>query len=284
MTLLEVRDLTKVFSSRQRTIRALDGVSLSVDPAKTVAVVGESGSGKSTLGSIVAGLQRASTGEILFRQQTLTRASWRGLIRREVQMVFQNPYQSLNPKMRIETILAEPLALLRHLKGAAASARVDELLDLVGLPRSVRKRLPGEMSGGQQQRVAIARALAPEPDLIVLDEPTSGLDQSVRGRTVALLKDLQREKHVAYLFITHDIEVARAIAHDMIVMNRGQIVESGTASQVLDNPRDDYTRALLDAVPTMDPAVRRRRAPRLRELASENASPVSLGHDENDSR
>jgi ATPase components of various ABC-type transport systems, contain duplicated ATPase len=268
MTLLDVRDLTKVFSSRQRTIRALDGVSLRVEAAKTVAVVGESGSGKSTLGSIVAGLQQASTGEILFRQQTLTRASWRGPIRREVQMVFQNPYQSLNPKMRIETILAEPLALLRNLKGAAASARIDELLDLVGLPRAVRKRLPGEMSGGQQQRVAIARALAPEPDLIVLDEPTSGLDQSVRGRTVALLKDLQREKQVAYLFITHDIEVARSIAHDMIVMNRGLIVESGTARQVLEDPRDDYTRALLDAVPSMDPTVGRRRAPRLRSAAS----------------
>ena len=268
MTLLDVRDLTKVFSSRQRTIRALDGVSLRVEAAKTVAVVGESGSGKSTLGSIVAGLQQASTGEILFRQQTLTRASWRGQIRREVQMVFQNPYQSLNPKMRIETILAEPLALLRNLKGAAASARIDELLDLVGLPRAVRKRLPGEMSGGQQQRVAIARALAPEPDLIVLDEPTSGLDQSVRGRTVALLKDLQREKQVAYLFITHDIEVARSIAHDMIVMNRGLIVESGTARQVLEDPRDDYTRALLDAVPSMDPTVGRRRAPRLRSAAS----------------
>ena len=265
MTLLDVRDLTKVFSSRQRTIRALDGVSLRVEAAKTVAVVGESGSGKSTLGSIVAGLQQASTGEILFRQQTLTRASWRGPIRREVQMVFQNPYQSLNPKMRIETILAEPLALLRNLKGAAASARIDELLDLVGLPRAVRKRLPGEMSGGQQQRVAIARALAPEPDLIVLDEPTSGLDQSVRGRTVALLKDLQREKQVAYLFITHDIEVARSIAHDMIVMNRGLIVESGTARQVLEDPRDDYTRALLDAVPSMDPTVGRRR---LRSAAS----------------
>ncbi|HEY9499328.1 MAG TPA: ATP-binding cassette domain-containing protein [Terrimesophilobacter sp.] len=268
MTLLDVRDLTKVFSSRQRTIRALDGVSLRVEAAKTVAVVGESGSGKSTLGSIVAGLQQASTGEILFRQQTLTRASWRGPIRREVQMVFQNPYQSLNPKMRIETILAEPLALLRNLKGAAASARIDELLDLVGLPRAVRKRLPGEMSGGQQQRVAIARALAPEPDLIVLDEPTSGLDQSVRGRTVALLKDLQREKQVAYLFITHDIEVARSIAHDMIVMNRGLIVESGTARQVLEDPRDDYTRALLDAVPSMDPTVGRRGAPRLRSAAS----------------
>jgi ABC-type glutathione transport system ATPase component len=282
MTLLEVRDLTKVFSSRQRTIRALDGVSLRVDAAKTVAVVGESGSGKSTLGSIVAGLQQASSGEILFRQQTLTRASWRGPIRREVQMVFQNPYQSLNPKMRIETILAEPLALLRNLKGAAASARIDELLDLVGLPRSVRKRLPGEMSGGQQQRVAIARALAPEPDLIVLDEPTSGLDQSVRGRTVALLKDLQREKQVAYLFITHDIEVARSIAHDMIVMNRGLIVESGTARQVLEDPRDDYTRALLDAVPSMDPTVGRRRAPRLRAAAS--VLPGEPGHDRNDSR
>lgn len=259
MTLLEIRDLTKEFSSRQRTIRALDGVSFEVDEGKTMAIVGESGSGKSTLGSIIAGLQPASTGEVLFRGAPVTKASWRGQMRREVQMVFQNPYQSLDPKVRIESTLAEPLALLRQSRGEAASVRIDELLDLVGLPRSVRRRYPGEMSGGQQQRVAIARALAPEPDLIVLDEPTSGLDQSVRGRIVALLKDVQRERGVAFLFITHDIEVARSIAHDMIVMNRGAIVESGTATEVLESPKDAYTRALLDAVPVMDPTVKRRR-------------------------
>lgn len=258
--LLDIRELGKVFTSRQRTIQALDGVSLTVDDGRTLAIVGESGSGKSTLGTIVAGLQTASSGAVLFRGEPVTEASWRGGIRRDIQMVFQNPYQSLDPKMRVEQILAEPLAILRKLRGAAASARIDELLDLVGLPRAVRRRFPAEMSGGQQQRVAIARALAPEPELIVLDEPTSGLDQSVRGRITALLRELQAEKGVAYLFITHDIDVARSIAHDVIVMNRGAIVERGATTEVLIAPQHEYTRALLAAVPVMDPAVKRRRS------------------------
>lgn len=262
MALLEARQLSKTFTARGRTVQALDAVSFSLDEGKSLAVVGESGSGKSTLGAIVAGLMVASGGELVIRGKTVRSAHWKGELRREVQVVFQNPFQSLDPKKRVSHIIGEPLALLRHQRGAAASSRIAELLDLVGLPTTMRDRFPIEMSGGQQQRVAIARALAAEPDLIVLDEPTSGLDQSVRLRIVSLLKRLQRENGVAYLFITHDIDVARAIADDVLVMNRGTVVEQGPASKVLEHPEHPYTRALLDAVPTMDPSASRRRIAR----------------------
>jgi ABC-type glutathione transport system ATPase component len=259
MALLDVTGLVKHYGTRRHQIAALDGVSVSIEAGRTLAVVGESGSGKSTLGSIIAGLQSATSGSMLFRGVPLV-ATRKGELRREIQMVFQSPFQSLNPTMRVETILAEPLRLLAHLSGAEASRRVDELLEMVGLPVEVRRRYPKELSGGQQQRVAIARALGPKPDLIVLDEPTSGLDQSVRGRIVALLKELQQTQDVAYMFITHDIEVARSIAHDVVVMQHGSIVERGTRDEVLRSPSQPYTRALLDAVPVMDPRIRRRRA------------------------
>jgi peptide/nickel transport system ATP-binding protein len=260
MALLEVTDLVKNYGSRRHAVAALAGVSVAVDAGRTLAIVGESGSGKSTLGSIVAGLQAPSSGDMVFRGVPLPARARRGELRREIQMVFQSPFQSLNPTMRVETILAEPLRLLARLSPAEASRHVDELLEMVGLPVEVRRRYPKELSGGQQQRVAIARALGPKPDLIVLDEPTSGLDQSVRGLIVALLKDLQRTQGVAYLFITHDIEVARSIAHEVVVMQHGRIVERGDSETVLRSPSEPYTRALLDAVPVMDPHTRRRRA------------------------
>jgi ABC-type glutathione transport system ATPase component len=261
MALLELRDVTKTFSGRGRTVHALRGVDLDLDTARTVALVGESGSGKSTLGRVVAGLHRATSGTASFGGFDLLDGSWDRERRRSVQMVFQHPYQSLDPRWTVERILGEPLARLSGVRGAAASARVDELLDLVGLPRAMRTRLPGELSGGQQQRVAIARALAPAPDLVVLDEPTSGLDQSVRGRVVDLLRELQVTTQAAYLFITHDISVVRRIADEVVVMHQGQVVERGTRTAVLDTPREDYTRTLLAAVPVADPRRRARRLP-----------------------
>ncbi|MGB4136450.1 MAG: ATP-binding cassette domain-containing protein [Microbacterium sp.] len=259
MSLLEAEDIRKTFTVGPRTVHALSGVSVTVEAGRTLALVGESGSGKSTFGSIVAGLQPLTSGTMSFDGHEIGRRAMRGELRRRIQMVFQNPMQSLDPKYRVERTLLEPLTLLAGMSRAAASARVDELLDMVHLPRELRRRYPAELSGGQQQRVAIARALAPEPDLIVLDEPTSGLDQSVRGRVVALLRELQADRGIAYIFITHDIDVARAIAHDVVVMQRGEIVERGDRRSVLDNPQAPYTRALLAAVPTMDPGRRRRR-------------------------
>jgi len=259
MALLEAEELRKRFTTGRRTVDALAGVSASLEAGRTLAIVGESGSGKSTFGSIVAGLQRASGGVLRFDGQEVGRRAYRGELRRRIQMVFQSPLQSLDPKFRVEATLAEPLMLLGGLSRREAGARVDELLDMVHLPRELRRRYPGELSGGQQQRVAIARALAPGPELVVLDEPTSGLDQSVRGRIVALLRELQAERGMAYVFITHDIDVASAIAHEVVVMQRGQIVERGDRASVLTAPRHPYTRALLAAVPTMDPGRRRHR-------------------------
>ncbi|WP_308799120.1 ABC transporter ATP-binding protein [Agromyces silvae] len=257
MALLEIDGLSKQFRSRGHVVDALTGVSASLDAGRTLAIVGESGSGKSTLGTIVAGLQPATAGSIRFDGAPLDERAFRGAQRRRIQMVFQSPLQSLNAKFRVETTLAEPLRLLGGLGREAASRRVDELLDAVHLPREVRRRRPSELSGGQQQRVAIARALGPGPDLVVLDEPTSGLDQSVRGKIVALLRELQAERNLTYIFITHDIDVAQAIAHDVIVMQRGAIVERGDRS-VLTDPRHAYTRTLLAAVPTAEPGRRRR--------------------------
>ena len=257
MALLEITDLRKQYRSGGHVVDALAGVSAQVTAGRTLAVVGESGSGKSTLGSIVAGLQRPSDGEVLFDGEMIGNRTYRSGLRRRIQMVFQSPYQSLDPKYRVESTLMEPLTLLAGMTRSEASARVDELLGLVHLPAELRRRRPAELSGGQQQRVAIARALAAGPDLIVLDEPTSGLDQSVRGKIVGLLRRLQVETGVAYIFITHDLDVARAIAHDVIVMQRGEVVERGSRS-VLVHPQHPYTKALLAAVPSMDPAERRR--------------------------
>jgi len=259
MALLEARGLRKQYTTGRHTVVALDGVDLSLEAGRTLAIVGESGSGKSTFGSIVAGLQRADAGELSFDGVAIGARSYRGELRRRIQMVFQSPLQSLDPTFTVEGTLAEPLRLLAGMSRVEASTRIDELLDLVHLPRELRRRRPGELSGGQQQRVAIARALAPSPRLVVLDEPTSGLDQSVRGRIVSLLRELQDETGVAYVFITHDIDVAGAIAHDVAVMQRGRVVESGPSAEVLTAPSDPYTRALLSAVPSMDPGRRRHR-------------------------
>jgi len=261
MPLLEATGLHRHFKVRGHEVRALDGVDITLDRGRTLAVVGESGSGKSTLGTIVAGLQEPSAGELHFDGKRLDVKRINGPERRRIQMVFQSPLQSLNAKYRVETTLTEPLRLLAGLTRQQAAARVDELLDAVHLPTELRTRRPGELSGGQQQRVAIARALAADPELIVLDEPTSGLDQSIRGRIVKLLRELQAARGLSYIFITHDIAVARACAHEVVVMQRGQIVERGTRS-VLDDPQHPYTRTLLAAVPGMDPATGRRRRSR----------------------
>lgn len=280
MALLEMRDVTKTFAARGRTVHALRGVDLDVDSARTVALVGESGSGKSTLGRVVAGLHPATSGSVTFGGLDLLHGGWDRGRRTAIQMVFQHPFQSLDPRWTVERTLREPLARLSGVHGAGAERRVGELLDMVGLPRELRRRLPSELSGGQQQRVAIARALAPRPDLVVLDEPTSGLDQSVRGHVVALLRELQQTTQAAYLFITHDLSVVRRIADEVVVMRAGLVVERGARAEVLERPQDDYTRALLAAVPVSDPRLRRRRLPR----AAAGAPTPPAGDDRPDPR
>jgi len=262
--LLEVRGLHVHFPIRKGLLRrvvgavkAVDGVSFDIDPGKTLALVGESGCGKTTTGKALLQLLRGNAqidGEMLLAGQSLEHMNGRDLhaARRSIQIIFQDPFASLDPRMRIHDILEEGMiALHPGLDAAARRARLDALLDQVGLRADVMNRYPHEFSGGQRQRIAIARALAVQPRLIVCDEPTSALDVSVQAQILNLLKGLQQQLGVAYLFITHNIGVVQYLAHDVAVMRRGKIVEYGPAENLLRNPTHEYTKTLLDAVPRL---------------------------------
>lgn len=265
--LLEVRDLKVHFPIRRglfkravNQVKAVDGVSLEMSAGQTLALVGESGSGKTTIGKAVLQLISPTDGSVRFDQVELTELSRRQLrpLRRALQIVFQDPYASLDPRMRIADVIEEGMAALGVGNTPAERARrVDELLEQVGLPAATRTRYPHEFSGGQRQRIAIARALAVEPRLIVCDEPTSALDVSVQAQMLNLLRDLQERLGVAYLFITHNMGVVGYLAHDVAVLYLGRIVERGRVEEVLKQPRHPYTQALLSAVPTLDAKTRR---------------------------
>jgi peptide/nickel transport system ATP-binding protein len=253
--LLHAEDLVRVYAKRglREKFRAVDGVSLTIGVGETVALVGESGSGKSTLGRLAVGLERADEGSIRFLEHDLADLVGKGMravrpLRRDLQMVFQNSLQAMNPRQRVADVVAEPLVVQRISSRSAARAEVDRLLELVGLETAIARRRPTELSGGQLQRVGLARALITRPRLVVLDEPTSSLDVSVQAQALDLLIDLQRELGVAYLFITHDIDIARWVSHRTYVMRAGQIVESGPTSDVLQHPQDPYTQELLVSV------------------------------------
>jgi oligopeptide/dipeptide ABC transporter ATP-binding protein len=263
--LLELRDLKvhfpiergAVLKRRVGRVKAVDGVTLDVQPGETFAVVGESGSGKSTLGRAIVRLYRPTGGTILFDGVDvggLARGQLTDL-RRRMQMIFQDPYASLHPRMKIGQIVAEPLEI--HSVGTAQSrrARVVELLDDVGLAEHFAKRYPHELSGGQRQRVAIARAIALNPDLIVADEPTSALDISIQGQIIKLLGRLQAERELAYLFITHNLSLVRHFAQRVAVMYLGRVVERAPTRLLFERPLHPYTIALLSAVPVPDPEV-----------------------------
>ena len=252
MALLEVRDVHKSFGHGRTLTPAVRGVDLAVERGQTLALVGESGCGKTTLGRIVVGLEEPTSGAIYFDGELLDGKMSKPEYRRRVQMVFQHPAQSLNRRMRVDTTLSEPLRLLDVVPRGDVAQRVEEVLRLVGLGPDYLKRRPRQMSGGQQQRIAIARALMPNPDLVVLDEPTSSLDQSVRGRIIALLRSIQEEQDVAYVFISHDLSTVRRIADIVAVMYLGRIVEVAPTEQVFEDPQHPYTKALLSAVPSMD--------------------------------
>lgn len=272
MALLELREMRKTYGHGGTAVPAVRSVDLAVERGETVAVVGESGCGKSSLARVVVGLTAPTSGEVYFDGADITRRVGDPTYRRRVQMVFQHPHQSLNPRFRVTRTLLEPLQLLDVAKGAKAKDRVDETLRLVGLGGEYADRRPRQLSGGQQQRVAIARALICDPDLVVLDEPTSGLDQSVRGRIIALLRQIQQERGVTYLFISHDLSTVRRIADRVAVMYLGRVVELAATEEIFQRPQHPYTKALLSAVPTMDPRDRRERI----RLSGETPSPSAL--------
>ncbi|QFU91690.1 ATP-binding cassette domain-containing protein [Amycolatopsis sp. YIM 10] len=270
--LLGVEDLRVTYPGRgfrARPAEVLHGVSLTIAEGETLGVVGESGSGKTTIGRAVLGLAPPSGGAIRFGGEDITHApaKQRRALARDLQVVFQDPYTSLNPSLTIGDILSEPL-VVQGVSTKDARARVQALLDQVGLPGDAAERLPREFSGGQRQRVAIARALAPRPKLIVCDEPVSALDLSTQALVLDLLIDIQRRTGVAYLFVSHDLAVVRHVSHRVAVVYRGDIVETGPAATVTSEPEHAYTRKLLLAAPVPDPvaqAKRRAERQRLRE-------------------
>jgi peptide/nickel transport system ATP-binding protein len=259
MPLIEVRNLTKVFnlsetafgSRRSGEVRAVDDVSIDIEQGETLGLVGESGSGKSTLGRLVLRLIEPTTGSVVFEGADLLRASGSELRRhrRDMQIIFQDPFGSLDPRFRVEELIAEPLIIHEKLSATTRRQRVQELLRAVGLDESAMRRYAHEFSGGQRQRIGIARALALRPKFVVADEPVSALDVSVGAQIVNLLRQLQREFGLTYLFISHSMPVVRYLASRVAVMYRGKIVEIGPTAEIMEHPQHAYTRSLLAATP-----------------------------------
>ncbi len=273
--LLDVKDVVVEYpikGFRKPPFKALKGVSLDIRPGECVGLVGESGSGKTTLGRAVLGLAPVTGGEILYKGRDIAHLGRqeRRTLSSDIQVVFQDPYTSLNPALTIEQILTEPLGV-RNVPKAEARERVRTLLDQVGLPGNSMDRLPREFSGGQRQRVAIARALALEPQLIVCDEPVSALDLSTQARVLDLFKEIQERIGVAYLFVSHDLEVVRHLSHRVAVMYHGEIVEWGDADQVTARPEHPYTQRLFLAAPVADPVRQEQRRAERRRLIAEQA-------------
>jgi oligopeptide transport system ATP-binding protein len=270
--LLETVDLRVHFDVPKGVVRAVDGVSLALAPGETLGLVGESGSGKSTVARAVVGLVRPTSGSILFEGSEIAGApaSVYRPLRRRMQMVFQDPYASLNPRMTVASIVGEPLAIHELVAPNQRDARVCELLGLVGLDASMRRRYPHEFSGGQRQRIGLARALAVEPDLVLLDEPVSALDVSVQAQVLNLLEELKARLGLTYLFIAHNLAVVRHVSDRVAVMYLGRIVEVTDRESLYAHPLHPYTEALLSAVPVPDPVVEatRRRIPLPGEIGS----------------
>jgi len=264
MPLLEVSHLTKRFNHRRRWFEtahvttAVDDVSFSIDAGETFGLVGESGSGKTTTGRCILRLVEPTSGQVRFEGEDVLAFDPARLraARRRMQIVFQDPYGSLNPRLRVGTIVEEPLVIHRIGTAAEREARVDELLTLVGLEPPMRHRYPREFSGGQRQRIGLARALALNPSFLIADEPVSSLDVTVQTQIVELLMDLQQRLKLTYLFIAHDLRLVENICSRVAVMYRGRIVEMGGVSSLFASPRHAYTQALLSAVPVPDPSVR----------------------------
>lgn len=279
--LLRVRDLTKhfpitkgiIFSRQVGAVQAVDRVSFSIRRGETLGLVGESGCGKTTTGRLILRLIEATSGQIIFEGKdvrSLPKDKLREL-RKDLQIIFQDPYASLNPRMAVGDIIGEPLDIHRLARGKERLKRIGELLDVVGLSKSHAKRFPHEFSGGQRQRIGIACALAVSPKLIVCDEPVSALDVSIQAQVINLLQDLQKEFGLTYLFIAHDLSVVKHISDRVAVMYLGRIVEITSKRELYRNPRHPYTQALLSAIPIADPSVEKERT----ILAGDVPSPIN---------
>ena len=266
--LLEVKNLKKSFSSgsgifgKKTTVKAVDGVSFSVMPQESFAVVGESGCGKTTLGKLLLALEKPTDGQVIFDGQDIAGFSSSGLrkLRADMQVIFQDPYSCLNPRMTVEDILTEPWIIHDRFRSAPErAAKLAKLIDDCGISKSHLTRYPHEFSGGQRQRVGIARALALDPRLIVADEPVSALDVSIQAQILNLLKDLQQERKLSFVFISHDFSVVRHLCTRIAVMYLGRIVEIADSEKLFTNPQHPYTEALLSAVPVPDPSIEKKR-------------------------
>lgn len=277
MALLEVKNLKVhypikggILGGIQDYVRAVDGVSFTIEEGETMGLVGESGSGKSTSGKAVIGLAKITKGQILFDGEDITKyvGKNRSPYRRGVQMIFQDAYSSLNPKKRVSDIIAEPLRNFEKLSRAEERKRIDELLDIVGLSPETALKYPFEFSGGQRQRIGIARAMALKPRLIIADEPVSALDLSVQAQVLNFMKDIQEQFKLAYLFISHDLGVVEHMCNDIAIMHKGRFVEMGSKEQIYENPTHIYTKRLIAAIPDIDP-LKREETQKFREKVAE---------------
>lgn len=252
--IIEVQNLKKYFSVPNGLLHAVDNVSFKLEAGKTLGVVGESGCGKSTLGRVILHLLEPTSGKIFYKGEDISNVSPRKLhqLRREMQIIFQDPFSSLNPRMTVQELISEPLKIYKLYKGEELNRKVSAIMDTVGIAERFRNAYPHELDGGRRQRIGIGRALALEPSFIVCDEPVSALDVSIQAQVLNLMQDLQEERGLSYLFITHDLSVVRHISDDICVMYLGQLVEKSSTKALFEKPLHPYTQALLSAIPVAD--------------------------------